>query len=128
MTLVDAPTDDRADYPASAPVNRGRAALVQAMLDSPDYAKSVVGNLYQKLLHRAATPTELQSGLAAQAGGGEGAVMLAILTSDEYFNRAGGTTTAFLNRLSQDLMGKSGGKNSLPSKGDLLDLLRRKVK
>ncbi len=109
------------------PVNGARAPLVQAMLDSPDYAKNVVESYYQKFLHRAPTPTELQIGIAVQSGGDIEQLLLGILTSDEYYNRAGGTTTTFLNRLSQDLLGQKVGKNGFPSKNDLLDLLKNKL-
>lgn len=124
VVLVDDYTNPAMPTGTGMPVNGARAPLVQAMLESPDYAKGVVTGYYQKFLRRAPTPTELQSGIAASAGD----VMLTILTSDEYYNRAGGTTTAFLNHLSQDLLGqKGGGKSGLPSKGDLLDLLKSKL-
>lgn len=114
--------------PAMPAMNGGRAPMVQALMSSPEYASSLVQGIYQKFLRREATPAELGQWLGAvQGGAASEPVMLAVLTSDEYFNRAGGTTTGFMNRLSQDLLGKAGagiGKKNLPSKGDLLDMLR----
>ena len=116
------------DYPATTPAvpqsNSARETMVQALLASPEYAAALVQSTYQKFLHRAATPAELQS----LGGAASDQITMAVLTSDEYFNRAGGTTTGYLNQLSKDLFGKAGGKNGLPSKGDLLDLLRNKIK
>ncbi len=111
---------------ATLPVNGTRGPLVQALLSSPEYQAGVVQSFYQKFLRRAATPAEVQQGLAALQDGTADSVLLIILTSDEYFNRAGGTTNAFLSRLSQDLIAKSGGKRGRPSAQDLLDLLRDK--
>ncbi len=133
--LTDAPASDDGmggmtgdptlptSLPASYPANNSRAPMVQALLSSPEYSANVLRTLYQKYLHRAPTPAELQS---AGAGASVDQITMSLLTSDEYFNRAGGTTTAYLNRLSKDLLGKAGGSTSitdgLPSTGDLLDL------
>ncbi len=110
------------------PVNNSRAPMVQALLASPEYFSSVVQSTYQKYLRRAATPAELQQWSGALQGGGTSdQVLMSVLTSDEYFNRAGGTTTGYLNRLSQDLLGKAGGtsgKGNRPTTDDLLDMLR----
>lgn len=117
-----------ASLPTSLPVNGARAPMVQALLASPEYFTNVVQTSYQKFLRRAATPAELSQWLGAlQNGGSSDQVMLTLLTSDEYFNRAGGTTTGFMNRLSQDVLGKSGGvagKAGKPSTSEIIDLLR----
>ncbi|HEX8463756.1 MAG TPA: DUF4214 domain-containing protein [Abditibacterium sp.] len=114
--------------PTASAMNSARAPMVQALLSSPEYASTLVNGYYQKFLRRAATPAEVsQWSGAMQGGASSNQVMMGILTTDEYFNRAGGTTTGFLNRLSQDLLGKSGtslSKKNLPSTGDLLDMLR----
>jgi len=126
-TMDSGPGEIATSSPAST-TNGSRVPMVQALLTSPEYASNLIQNYYQKFLRRAATPAELeQSRGALQGGASTDQVMMGILTSDEYFNRSGGTTTGFLNRLSQDLLGKSGGslnKKNLPSTGDLLDLLR----
>ncbi|BCM90681.1 hypothetical protein IAD21_02541 [Abditibacteriota bacterium] len=109
------------------PMNNSRAPMVQALLASPEYFQGVVQSTYQKFLRRGATPAELQQwGGALQGGGSSDQILMSVLTSDEYFNRAGGTTTGYLNQLSKDLLGKSGGntgRNGLPSTSDLLDML-----
>ena len=125
-TTPDYPTTT----PATMPMNNSRATMVQALLASPEYFSNVVQGTYQKFLRRGATPPELSQWSGAMQGGASSdQVMMSVLTSDEYFNRAGGTTTGYLNRLSQDLLGKSGGsfngKNNLPSTGDLLDMFRK---
>ena len=113
----------------SAPMNSARLPMVQALLTSPEYFTSLVQSYYQKFLRRAATPAEITNWLAVlQQGGNSDQVMLGILTSDEYYNRAGGTTNGFVTRLAQDLLGQAsgatGGKTG-KSPLDLLDILRK---
>ena len=65
-----------------------------------------------------------------QGGGTTDQVLAGILTLDEYYNRAGGTTNAFLNRLSQDLLGQAQGasgkfgQSGKSKASDLLNILR----
>lgn len=92
--------------PALMPINGARAPMVQALLTSPEYFTNRIQSDYQKFLRRDATPAELGQWLGTlQNGGSPADVAMGILTSDEYFNRAGGTTTGFMSRLSQDLLG-----------------------
>jgi hypothetical protein len=115
-------------------MGNARTPLVRALMGSPEYRTGQVQGRYQKFLKRAATPAELQQWSGALQSGSFETVIVGILISDEYFNRAGGTTDAFMKRLSQDLLGRAGGKvgngkigsgkRSLPSKSDVIDLIR----
>ncbi|HEX8237579.1 MAG TPA: hypothetical protein VF600_16600 [Abditibacteriaceae bacterium] len=120
--------------PTGGAMGSARTPLVRALMSSPEYRAGQVQGWYQKFLKRAATPAELQQWSGALQSGSSEAVVTGILTSDEYFNRAGGTTDAFVKRLSQDLLGRAGGKvgsgklgsgkHGLPSKSDVIDLIR----
>ncbi len=105
--------------------NASRAPMVQALLSSPEYFAGTVQKLYANFWGRAATPAEAGQWLGElQNGATSDQILLGVLTSDEYFNRAGGTTTGYLSRLSQDLLGKPGGSPAKKAKSDLMDMLR----
>ena len=121
--MSPSPAPASAKGPANMQVNSARLQIVQALLSSPEYFTNLVKGHYQRLLRRAATKNELDEWLQTlQQGGASDQVIMGILASDEYFQEAGGTTTAFLNRLSQDLVGPS--KLAKPSTQELFDLLR----
>jgi hypothetical protein len=139
-SMGDAMPDDGMDTGQTMPdktntmpptMGNARTPLVQALMSSAEYFAAIVKKSYSKYLHRAPTPAELQkwSGVL-QNGGSSDTVTLGVLTSDEYFNRAGGTTDAVMKSLSHDLLGgtngdKNGDKNDgATSTGDIIDLLR----
>lgn len=113
--------------PEQAARGNSRLALVQAMLDSSAYQTGLMQNFYRKYLGRAATTGEVSAMLQAMHNGGSWDDVLAqVLTSDECFNRAGGTTDALLKRLARDLPVQTGGstKGGNIKAGDVLDILR----
>lgn len=124
---------DNPPPPNTAP-NGSRAGLVQNLLTSPEYYSNIVLRYYKRFLDRAPSSAETQQWVGMlQGGNSQDQVVMGILTSDEYFTKAGGNTNAYMNQLSEDLLGKGGGpstkststnKKNGQSKIDLLEILR----
>jgi Domain of unknown function (DUF4214) len=82
-----------------------RAQVVSAIETSAEHQTNIVNNLYQTLLARVPTPTELQAGLNILASGGSSTqIEGGILSSDEYFNLNGGTNVGFVTALYRDVL------------------------
>ncbi|MDQ3813269.1 MAG: DUF4214 domain-containing protein [Armatimonadota bacterium] len=110
--------------PTPTSSSNARLPMVQALVTSPEYLTNVVNGHYQRFLRRQASATELNYWLGSlQTGGSSDQVILGILVSDEYFKNAGGNTTAFLNRLSQDLLGRASPTTDNPAKTSVQDVI-----
>src|SRR5205823_13663913 len=82
--------------------------VVGAIERSGEYRTDLVQGLYQQLLGRQADAAGLSSFVAALATGSTvNQVKVSLLSSEEYFDRAGGTANGFLNRLYQDVLGRA---------------------
>jgi hypothetical protein len=95
----------------TAALDSGKATrfqVAQAIEASPEYKTDVIEALYQKLLHRAADPSGLNSFLNFLNNGGTAAqVEIAILSSPEFFqSQGGGTNTGYLNAMYQDVLNR----------------------
>ena len=78
------------------------------LLQSQEYRINLLQSLYQSLLGRNALPGEITAGLTLfQNGATDEEVIAEIASSLEYYNRAGGTNAAFVNRVYQDLLGRA---------------------
>ncbi|HEV7224729.1 MAG TPA: DUF4214 domain-containing protein [Pirellulales bacterium] len=86
-----------------------RADVAGSILNSPESLKRLVGSLYQQLLGRAADDAGIGHWVQQlSAGGDESAVAAGIAASDEFFNRAGGDNTSFVEALYHDVLGRAG--------------------
>jgi hypothetical protein len=91
-----------------------RAEMILRMEASVEYEDLLVNSFYSAYLGRAATASELASGVTtlstAQTAGSltpQNELRAQILASNEYFaNQAGGTNSGFLTALYQDLLGR----------------------
>jgi hypothetical protein len=85
-----------------------RQQVVQTFLTSAEYRTDVVNGLYQKYLHRAPDPTELQNGVTALSQGQtDEQVAAPLLTSSEFFSDNGGSNSSFVQALYQDALQRS---------------------
>jgi hypothetical protein len=85
-----------------------RTQVVATIESTPEYRTHVVDQLYQRLLGRPAVPGGEQLFTNALGNGATlEDVEAAIYGSPEYFQRAGGTTAGFLNRLYHDALGRA---------------------
>jgi len=69
-------------------------------------ANETVGRWYQRYLHRPADPYAAGWVQALQQGQRPEQVLAGILGSDEYYRSAGGTPTAFVRQLYEDVNGR----------------------
>lgn len=84
------------------------------LLSGQEYRTRLLQSIYQDYLNRSAEPDELRFFLdVLNAGGGFHYVVEAIVGSDEYFRRSGGTNAAWVIQVYGDLLGRE------PSRGDL---------
>jgi glucose/arabinose dehydrogenase len=89
-----------------------RQAAAQAVLDSDEARDRLVADAYTRFLGRTATAQERAGWVAALQGGATvEQVYAAVVSSEEYFNRQGGTNTAWLDRVYLDLLGRQRGAN-----------------
>jgi hypothetical protein len=84
-----------------------RLQFVQAVEQSPEYLGRLVDQMYQTILGRAADPAGRQACvLFLQAGGSADDLRALLYGSPEYYQRAGGTDSAFLAALFPDVVGQ----------------------
>ena len=85
-----------------------RSTVVNGILSSTEYRQKVIQGYYSSYLGRAADQAGMNSMLNyLNMGGTFQGVQAAILGSDEYYQRAGGTTTGFLSTLYQSVLGRT---------------------
>jgi hypothetical protein len=85
-----------------------QAGLAHTFINSTEYRMQRVEALYQQHLGRSADPAGLAHWLALLGRGGSIAdVQLAIIGSQEYYTRAGGTDQAFVASLYVELLGRA---------------------
>jgi hypothetical protein len=91
-----------------------RAQVAASILGSAEYEAVLVQGWYQSLLGRPADPTGLSTDGAALAHGtSDETVEDGILGSPEFLAHAGGTPSAFVSALYQDLLGRAPDNGSL---------------
>ena len=91
-----------------------RTEVAQAILESPEHLQVLVKSMYQTMLGRTAETQGLNFWTNMLAhGSDESTVRADIASSDEFFNRAGGTNDGFLAALYQDLLGRAGDAPSI---------------
>jgi hypothetical protein len=82
--------------------------VVRRMEASDEYRFKVVNDVYVKLQHRTADPSGLNSFVAFLANGGTmEQAEISIVTSAEYFQRAGGANASYLASLYHDILGRT---------------------
>ncbi len=83
-----------------------RGQLLGGLRDSPEFRRNTAANIYDTLLGRELTPTERSIWTSALAHGGltEAYLWAGIGGSAEYRMLAGGTTTAFVDQIYQDIL------------------------
>ncbi|MGH7138138.1 MAG: DUF4214 domain-containing protein, partial [Pirellulales bacterium] len=96
----------------------GRQDAIAGFMDSPEYKAHYITTLYEVFLGRAPEASGLQywtdkmgePGTPGLHGGSadESFILSAIVGSDEFYARAGGTPEGFVNALYQDLLGRPG--------------------
>jgi hypothetical protein len=85
-----------------------RDKVVASIESSTEYRTNLLNGIYQSLLGRPVDPAGLATFLNFLTFGGTPAQVKAnILTSPEYYQRAGGTNLGFLANLSQDVLGRA---------------------
>jgi hypothetical protein len=93
-----------------------------AIEQSAEPQGQIVERLYRRLLHRAAEPDGLATWPAFLAAGGTGTQLEAqLLGSPEYYQAHGGSNTAFLAALYQDVFGRALDASGSATFGPLLD-------
>lgn len=87
--------------------SRSQVVLSIELDGSNEFRTLEVENLYQRYLQRQADPGGLASSVSFLASGGTIQQLAAILTgSDEFFQKAGGTNTGFLQQLYLTVLGR----------------------
>jgi hypothetical protein len=91
-----------------------RTTVAATVQGSAEYRSARVRGMYESYLGRSASAGEVSAlvGLMSSGGSFED-VARTILVSPEYYAHAGGTDTAFLDRLYADLLGRSPGSGDL---------------
>jgi hypothetical protein len=83
-----------------------RQAVALAVLNSDEFRRKEIGDIYQQFLKRAASPAEINGWANSAAPNATNQNLVAlVLASDEYFQRAGGTTAGWVEQLLHDLVG-----------------------
>ncbi|HUJ14110.1 MAG TPA: hypothetical protein VL284_10015, partial [Thermoanaerobaculia bacterium] len=91
------------------------------LLSSDEYRTLLITSDYSAYLHRAAAPSEIAFWLPGLAAGlTDEPLAAAILSSPEYFALSGGTNTLWLNRVFNDLLGRT--PNAAETASDLAAL------
>jgi hypothetical protein len=84
-----------------------RQADATAIAASVEAEAAAVAGYYMQFLGRAALPSEVSPWVnLLQSGGSREQVIAAIVSSDEYFQKQGGTNTQFVDQLYLDLLGR----------------------
>jgi hypothetical protein len=80
----------------------------KAILGSDEYRTKLIGDLYQKYLHRPADQPGINAFIGLlKSGGTTEKVVINIISSPEYFTaQAGGTNSGFVGKIYQDLLGR----------------------
>jgi hypothetical protein len=117
-TFLGRPPDSAGYQGALAAVLNAYAALRQdvgvTMTSSSEYHTALVAGYYMQFLKRAGSPDELSRWVGIlQAGGTDEGVLAGIVSSLEYFGKAGGTNQQWLDQIYQDLLGRSRDPNDL---------------
>jgi uncharacterized delta-60 repeat protein len=82
-----------------------RQAVALAFLNSDEFRRKEIGDIYQQFLKRAASPAEINGWANSAAPNATNQNLVAlVLASDEYFRRAGGTTAGWVEQLLHDLV------------------------
>ena len=83
---------------------RCRIQVPSALTSSQEYRKLLVEQVYSDYLKRSATPGELSFWLSwLQQGATDDQLRAQVLGSDEFYTKAGGTNSQFLNQLYLDV-------------------------
>lgn len=89
----------------------GRGALALEIMNTAEYRRVVVDDLFHKYLHRALTAADITGDIDSYINAGSvtrETVAVDIVASNEYFmNRGGGTSDGYVNALIQDSLGRS---------------------
>jgi uncharacterized delta-60 repeat protein len=87
-----------------------RQSVTSALVTSDEYRRNLVAGYYSTLLGRAAGASETDFWASSlQRGTSDEQVLNGIVSSDEYFTKAGGTNSQWLDRLYRDLLGRARG-------------------
>lgn len=97
-----------------------RAQVVLAVEASPEFRMDVVERLYEELLGRSADASGLSAWTDFLANHTQRDLEAALLASPEFFQRAGGTNTAFLQAVYQDVLHRAIDPSGLAGWGDVL--------
>jgi uncharacterized delta-60 repeat protein len=85
-----------------------RQATARALLASTEYQRDLVTSYYTRFLHRSPAPAEVDGWVQVlQQGGTDEQVLALIVSSDEYYQLAGGTDVMWLDQIYQDLLGRT---------------------
>jgi PAS domain-containing protein len=80
--------------------------VVRGFVASPENRSNLIAGYYTTFLGRPVDAGGLQSWLATLQGSSPEWVLAGIVASDEYFQRAGGTNAAWLDRVYRDVLGR----------------------
>jgi hypothetical protein len=110
--LLNRPADAGGQANFQAPLDSARAQalgpVATLFVTSPEKRAHDIGLEYQTYLGRSASPAEINGWLAAfQQGVTPEQALAAIVGSNEYFQRAGGTNAGWLEQVYHDLLGRS---------------------
>lgn len=90
----------------------GRQAEAAAILSSGEYRVNLVAGYYTSYLRRSVGASEMGSWVGQlQQGTSDEQVLDAFVSSDEYYQQAGGTYAKWLDQLYLDLLGRARGTN-----------------
>jgi Domain of unknown function (DUF4214) len=98
-----------------------RIQVASALTSSQEYRKLLVEQVYSDYLKRSATPGELSFWLSwLQQGATDDQLQAQVLGSDEFYTKAGGTNSQFLNQLYLDVLGVAIDRVAVASLGQML--------
>jgi hypothetical protein len=99
-----------------------RAQVVSGFLSSTEHESAVIVNDYRTILGRDPEPAGLQAWVGLlQHGVTSQQMMAAILASDEFFQKQGGTNPNWLASLYQKILGREADPTGLDAWGQMLD-------
>jgi hypothetical protein len=88
--------------------------LISAITNSTEHRMLQINALYQQYLGRQADGGGMANWLRVMGnGGGVNSVRQGLLSSQEYFNRQGGSTVAFILAIYRDLLGRTASQNEI---------------
>lgn len=87
--------------------NQLSSEFVQDVMSSPEYRNRVVDQIYGDFLHRAPSGNALAFWSAQLQASGERNMLVEVLSSPEYFHKAGDTATGYVDALYRDVLGRS---------------------